>query len=150
MVKLNVPKAEKQVITLKPSDTVIELAEEIAERADRIHDGNVDPHIDNMLKITSDGKKLALDPRCFVPESHDEEGSKLNECAERIYEGKVYWLQYTGGDVCKVYDCCVNQKELPDCGKCDHLPCERFTKDPTISEEQNEENLKKMLGRLKG
>ena len=86
MVKLNVPKAERQVITLKPSDTVIELAEEIAERADRIHDGCVDPHIDNMLKITSDGKKLALDPRCFVPESHDEEGSKLNECAERIYE----------------------------------------------------------------
>ena len=63
MVKLNVPKAERQVITLKPSDTVIELAEEIAERADRIHDGNVDPHEDNMLKITSDGKKLALDPR---------------------------------------------------------------------------------------
>ena len=86
MVKLNVPDAEKQVITLKPSDTVIELAEEIAERADRIHDGNVDPHIDNMLKITSDGKKLALDPRCFVPESQDEEGSKLNECAQRIYE----------------------------------------------------------------
>ena len=86
MVKLNVPQAEKQVITLKPSDTVIELAEEIAERADRIHDGNVDPHKDNMLKITSDGKKLALDPRCFVPESQDEEGSKLNECAQRIYE----------------------------------------------------------------
>ena len=72
MVKLNVPEAEKQVITLKPSDT--------------IHDGNVDPHEDNMLKITSDGKKLALDPRCFVPESQDEEGSKLNECADRIYE----------------------------------------------------------------
>ena len=86
MVKLNVPEAEKQVITLKPSDTVIELAEEIAERADRIHDGNVDPHEDNMLKITSDGKKLALDPRCFVPESQDEEGSKLNECVQRIYE----------------------------------------------------------------
>ena len=86
MVKLNVPKAEKQVVTLKPSDTVIELAEEIAERADRIHDGHVDPHEDNMLKITSDGKKLALDPRCFVPESQDEEGSKLNECAQRIFE----------------------------------------------------------------
>ena len=86
MVKLNVPDAEKQVITLKPSDTVIELAEEIAERADRIHDGNVDPHEDNMLKITSDGKKLALDPRCFMPESQDEDGSKLNECAQRIYE----------------------------------------------------------------
>ena len=86
MVKLNVPEAEKKVISLKPSDTVIELAEEIAERADRIHDGRVDPHEDNMLKITSDGKKLALDARCFVPESQDEEGSKLNECAQRIYE----------------------------------------------------------------
>ena len=79
MVKLDVPEAERQVISLKPSDTTIELAEEIAERADRIHDGHVDPHEDNMLKITSDGKKLALDPRCFVPESQDEEGSKLNE-----------------------------------------------------------------------
>lgn len=86
MVKLNVPEAEKKVISLKPSDTVIELAEEIADRADRIHSGSVNPHEDNMLKITSDGKKLALDPRCFVPESQDEEGSKLNECAERIYE----------------------------------------------------------------
>ena len=86
MVKLDVPEAERQVISLKPSDTTIELAEEIAERADRIHDGHVDPHEDNMLKITSDGKKLALDPRCFVPESQDEEGSKLNECAQRIFE----------------------------------------------------------------
>ena len=86
MVKLNVPEAERQVINLKPSDTTIELAEEIAERADRIYGGGVDSHIDNMLKVTSDGKKLALDPRCFVPTCKDEEGSKLNECAQRIYE----------------------------------------------------------------
>lgn len=86
MVKLNVPEAKRQVINLKPSDTTIELAEEIAERADRIYGGGVDSHIDNMLKVTSDGKKLALDPRCFVPTCKDEEGSKLNECAQRIYE----------------------------------------------------------------
>ena len=86
MVKLNVPEDERFVINLKPSDTIIELAEEIAARADRIYAGGLDPHIDNMLKVTSDGKKLALDPRCFVPESHDEDGSKLNECAQRIYE----------------------------------------------------------------
>ena len=86
MVKLNVPEAEKNVITLKPSETVIELAEEIAARADRIYAGGVDPHEDNMLKVTSDGKKLALDPRCFVSESADEQGSKLNEAAHRIYE----------------------------------------------------------------
>ena len=86
MVQLDVPKAEKHVINLKPSDTVIELAEKIAERAEIIHDGGVKPEIDNMLKVTSDGKKLALDPRCFVPESEDESGSKLNEAAQRIYE----------------------------------------------------------------
>ena len=86
MVQLAVPAAEKHVINLKPSDTVIELAEQIAERAEIIHDGGVKPEIDNMLKVTSDGKKLALDPRCFVPDSEDEEGSKLNEAAQRIYE----------------------------------------------------------------
>lgn len=86
MVKLNVPEAEKHVITLKPSDTTIELAEQIAERAEKIHDRQVSPEEDNMLKITSDGKKLALDPRCFVPDSEDEAGSKLNEAAQRIYE----------------------------------------------------------------
>ena len=46
----------------------------------------MDSHIDNMLKVTSDGKKLALDPRCFVPTCKDEEGSKLNACAQNIYE----------------------------------------------------------------
>lgn len=86
MVQLAVPEAEKHVINLKPSDTVIDLAEKIAERAEIIHNGGVKPEIDNMLKVTSDGKKLALDPRCFVPDSEDEEGSKLNEAARRIYE----------------------------------------------------------------
>ena len=86
MVKLNVPEAERHVVNLKPSDTIIDLAEEIADRADRIYGGGVDSHIDNMLKVTSDGKKLALDPRCYVPTSEDGEGSKLNACARNIFE----------------------------------------------------------------
>ena len=86
MVKLNVPEAERHVVNLKPSDTIIDLAEEIADRADRIYGGGVDSHIDNMLKVTSDGKKLALDPRCYVPSAEDGEGSKLNACARNIFE----------------------------------------------------------------
>lgn len=86
MVKLDVPDVERQVITLKPSDTVIDLAEEIADRAEKISLGGVPPEIDNMLKITSDGKKLALDARCYVATATDEETSKLNECAERVFE----------------------------------------------------------------
>lgn len=65
MVKLDVPEAERTTITLEPSEQTVQIAEEIAKRAERIYGGNVDPHIDNMLKVTSDGKKLALDIRCF-------------------------------------------------------------------------------------
>ena len=86
MVKLNVPEAERHVVNLKPSDAIIELTERIAGRADRIYGGGVDSHIDNMLKVTSDGKKLALDPRCYVLTSEDEERSKLNVCAQNIFE----------------------------------------------------------------
>lgn len=85
-VKLDVPEAERKVVTLKPSDTVIDLTEEIAKRADAIYAGGVDPHIDNMLKVTGDGKKLALDPRCIDPLLSDESGSKLNYCADNVYE----------------------------------------------------------------
>lgn len=99
MVKLAVPEAEKHVINLKPSDTVIALAEQIAERADKIHQGLVSPYEDNMLKITSDGKKLALDPRCFVPESEDEEGSKLNVASEYIREIWERTLDFNGTQI---------------------------------------------------
>ena len=85
-VKLDVPEAERKVVTLKPSDTVIDLTEEIAARADKIYAGGVDPHIDNMLKVTGDGKKLALDPRCIDPSLSDESGSKLNYCADNVCE----------------------------------------------------------------
>lgn len=85
-VKLEVPEAERKVVTIKPTGTVIELTEQIAERADRIYGGGVDPHIDNMLKVTGDGKKLALDPRCIDPMMADENDSKLNYCAENVFE----------------------------------------------------------------
>lgn len=85
-VKLDVPEVERKVITLKPRDTVIDLTEEIAKRADAIYAGGVDPHIDNMLKVTGDGKKLALDPRCIDPLLSDESGSKLSFCADNVYE----------------------------------------------------------------
>ena len=86
MVKLDVPDVERKVVNLKPSDAVLELADEIAERAERISIDKIPPEIDNMLKVTSDGKKLALDPRCYERSAADEEGSKLNVCADNIAE----------------------------------------------------------------
>ncbi len=86
MVKLDVPDAERKVVNLKPSDAVLELADEIAERAEKISRDKIPPEIDNLLKITSDGKKLALDPRCYERSAADEDGSKLNVCADNIAE----------------------------------------------------------------
>ena len=85
-VKLDVPTTDRKVIALTPSEEVIRLSEEIAERAERISGGRVDPSVDNMLKITSDGKKLALDPRLYAPEASEAGDNKLNECAKRIFE----------------------------------------------------------------
>lgn len=58
-------------------------------------------------------------------------------------KGRVHWLKYTGEEICAVYDCCVNDKKLKNCGACQNLPCAKFVKDPTVSDEENEANLKK-------
>ena len=85
MLNLPVPKANKKVITIKPTDIILELNETIAERAEAISYGNVNPQDDNMLKVTGDGKKLALDPRCFNPSAIDDPQHKVNVCAENLY-----------------------------------------------------------------
>lgn len=66
----------------------------------------------------------------------------------RKIRGKAFWLPYTGDDVCPIYQCCRNKKKQ-NCGGCPELPCVRFMKDPTISDEENEANLRQMLERLK-
>ena len=88
MVRLDVPEAERITVTLEPSEQTVQIAEEIAKRAEAIYNGGVDPHLDNMLKVTSDGKKLALDIRCFDPFLKDEGSGKLDECADNA--AKVY------------------------------------------------------------
>ena len=86
MLNLPTPKATKITITAKPTDEVLRLNEVIQERAEAINDGKVKPEVDNMLKITSDGKKLALDPRCFDEFAVDDEENKVNRCIENVYD----------------------------------------------------------------
>lgn len=62
-------------------------------------------------------------------------------------KGKVFWLQYTGDAVCPIWKCCKEQKR-ENCEGCPDLPCGRFMKDPSISDEENEANLKKMIANL--
>ncbi len=65
----------------------------------------------------------------------------------RKIRGKVFWLRYTGQTVCPIYKCCKDRGKK-NCGGCPELPCGRFVKDPTLSDEENAANLKKMMDNL--
>ena len=86
MLDLPVPKANYENIVVKPSETQEKMVAELAERAENIRGGGVDPHIDNMLKITNDGKKLALDQRLINELLPDEENGKVSICANNVYK----------------------------------------------------------------
>ena len=81
---LPVPNAHYETMAVKPSVYQEEMVEALSERASRVHSGAVDPKEDNMLRITSDGRKLGLDQRLMNPLLPDEPGSKVNACMENI------------------------------------------------------------------
>ncbi|MGN8626208.1 DEAD/DEAH box helicase family protein [Bulleidia sp. HCP3S3_F2] len=85
MLELPAPKAEFHNIAVKPSDMQKEMVASLAERAEKVRGGGVDSSIDNMLKITNDGRKLALDQRMLNEMLPDFEGSKINACVDNIY-----------------------------------------------------------------
>ena len=81
MLNLPIPKAEYENVVLQPSEQQKEMVASLAERAEAVRDRRVEPHEDNMLKITNDGRKLALDQRLINPLLPDEEHSKVNALA---------------------------------------------------------------------
>ena len=83
-LNLPVPKVECRVFKAKPTDTQKEMMAALSERASRIHAGLVAPSEDNMLLITSDGRKLGLDQRVIDPSLPDEPGTKVNQCVENV------------------------------------------------------------------
>ena len=85
MLNLPVPKAKYETVVCKPSDIQKEMVEALGQRADAVRSGAVDASQDNMLLITNDGRKLALDQRLLNPMLPDVEGSKVNVCAEKVY-----------------------------------------------------------------
>ena len=85
MLKLPVPKANFHTEVMKPSEIQKEMIKGLAERAEKIHAGGVDPHVDNMLRITNDGRKLALDMRLIPPLAPDDPNGKVAVCARNVY-----------------------------------------------------------------
>ncbi|MFR5875261.1 MAG: helicase-related protein [Eubacterium sp.] len=86
MLKLPVPNAVYKNVSVKPSEIQVDMVSDLADRAEKVRLGEVKPYEDNMLKITNDGRKLALDQRIINPALPDFEGSKVNECIRNIYD----------------------------------------------------------------
>lgn len=86
MLKLPVPECDYENVVLKPSEFQQEIVKSLGDRAENIRNGGVDSSIDNMLKVTSDGRKCAIDQRLINPELPDNENSKVNACAARAYD----------------------------------------------------------------
>ena len=86
MLDLPTPKANYKVISVPASPEQKEMIQSLGERAEQIKGGNVDPHIDNMLKITSDGKKLALEQRLINTLLPENKESKVMACVNNVYE----------------------------------------------------------------
>ena len=85
MLELPVPEAHFHNVAVKPSEMQKEMVASLAERAEQVRGGGVDSSVDNMLKITNDGRKLALDQRMLNDMLPDFEGSKINACVDNIY-----------------------------------------------------------------
>lgn len=85
-LNLPVPEAEFETVVVKPSDIQKEMVSSLSERAALVHGGTVDPSVDNMLKITSDGRKIGLDQRLMNPLLPDDPSSKLNACVNKVFD----------------------------------------------------------------
>ena len=91
MLKLPVPKVNYHNIKTKPSEIQTEMVASLAKRAEKVRARLVEPNIDNMLKITNDGRKLALDQRMIDPTLPDDPDSKVNACVDNVYR---IWEEY--------------------------------------------------------
>ncbi len=86
MLKLPVPEVEYVTVQTDPSEIQKNMVKELGERADKVRNREVDPKVDNMLSITNDGRKLALDQRLMNPLLPDDPNSKVNACVKNVFE----------------------------------------------------------------
>ena len=102
---LPTPEVEYHTIASKPTEHQKAMVQELSERASKVHSGTVDPREDNMLKITSDGRKLGLDQRIIDPLLPDEPGTKVNRCVENILR---IWREGEAGKLTQIVFCDIS------------------------------------------
>ena len=110
--QLNLPRpdVEYHTVASKPTEHQKAMVQELSKRASRVHSGSVDPHIDNMLKITSDGRKLGLDQRIIDPLLPDEPGTKVNLCVENILS---IWREGAADRLTQLVFCDISTPQAP-------------------------------------
>lgn len=101
-LKLPVPEANVQTVVVPPSEIQKEMVANLSERAALVHNGAVDPTEDNMLKITSDGRKIGLDQRLMNPLLPDDPGSKVNVCVQNVIH---IWEEEKAGRLTQLIFC---------------------------------------------
>ena len=102
MLKLPVPKVNYHNIKTKPSEIQTEMVASLAKRAEKVRARLVEPNVDNMLKITNDGRKLALDQRMIDPMLPDDPNSKVNACIDNVYR---IWEEYADTKAAQLVFC---------------------------------------------
>ena len=109
-LNLPTPEVEYHTIASKPTEHQKEMVRELSKRAEKVHGGSVDPHKDNMLKITSDGRKLGLDQRIINPMLPDEPGTKVNRCVENVLR---FWREGEADKLTQVVFCDISTPQAP-------------------------------------
>ena len=110
MLNLPVPEVHFKVIKTEPSEEQKEILKSLSERADKVRNKSVEPEEDNMLKITNDGKKLALDQRLINPLLPDDENSKVNVCVKMYFLFGIRLKKINQLSYCFLI--CLHQKEM--------------------------------------
>ena len=111
MLNLPVPEAKYHNIAVKPSEMQKEMVASLAERAEQVRGGGVDSSVDNMLKITNDGRKLALDQRMLNDMLPDFEGSKINACVDNIYR---IWKENANKKSAQLVFCDLSRRRMTE------------------------------------
>ena len=85
-LNLPTPEVEYHTVVCKPTEHQKLMVKELSKRVEKVHSGVVDAHVDNMLRITGDGRKLGLDQRIINPALPDEPGTKVNQCVTNVLQ----------------------------------------------------------------
>ena len=104
-LKLPTPTPHYETVVVQPTEIQKAMVQSLSERAVKVHSGSVDPRVDNMLKITSDGRKLGLDQRLINPLLPDDPGSKVNACVKNIFR---IWQEGTDDRLTQLVFCDIS------------------------------------------